>query len=167
MMCTKIIEFTDEKLKLKVQIEDEFIYIMNKSVSRIFIWYWIYRHITQKPVWFKFCNHLYTNMWKSSFDDFSAKHTPCATLKRYSILPFLDLISSLLNASVKFIQFQKCHLNWCCLYPFEGFALSILIICFVYIMTCTYRPLFIFIIEAHLHFLWPSQKGRYLTLSFL
>ena len=30
-MC-RFIEFTDERLKLKVQIEDEFIYIMNKSV---------------------------------------------------------------------------------------------------------------------------------------
>ena len=37
----KIIEFTDEKLKPKVQIEDGFIYIM--WWGRILIWYSIYR----------------------------------------------------------------------------------------------------------------------------
>ena len=39
MMCTKIIEFTDEKLKPKVQIEDEFIYIMNESVRPHFLFF--------------------------------------------------------------------------------------------------------------------------------
>ena len=37
------IKFTDENLKPKVQIEDEFIYIMNYRWGRILILYSIYR----------------------------------------------------------------------------------------------------------------------------
>ena len=90
----EIIAFTDEKLKPKFQIKDEFIYIMNYSVRphfnsvfdlqidnsfHLFVLNFVIRgKVTSLPKVIK-----YVKRNNYSFHDFSAKHTPRSTLMRF------------------------------------------------------------------------------------